>query len=70
MPINEKILREMWILDLTLTIIPVREIPDCMRISFRNDEYICSSLVFKFEYENGFDAILEFLINKFKEVKD
>lgn len=66
MIIDEKILREMRVLDLTLSIRPVREIPNGFRISVRNDEYVCSSIVETELFINDIPGILEFLIDKFK----
>lgn len=67
MIINEKIIRELRNNDLTISIRAVKEIPDGIRISIRNDEYVASHIVFRDIYINDSTAPLEFLINNFKE---
>lgn len=66
MIINEKIIHDIQVLDLTLSIRAVREVPDAIRISVRNDEYVCSYFLYKDEYNNDSTAILEFIIDDFK----
>ena len=71
MIINNKIIEKMLAMDLTLSIRPVREMPNCIRISVRNDKYVYSHFVYKDLYNVEGTAILEFIIDKFKrEVSD
>lgn len=67
MIINEKIIHDIQVLGFTLIISPVREIPNTIKITIRNDDYVYSTFADKDIYNIESAEFLEYVFNRFKE---
>lgn len=68
MIISEKIINELRKYDLTLVIRPIKEEPNFIRITVRNDDYVLSRSLHADMYNIETSEILELIIKDFKQM--